>query len=1455
MQNGKNQSNAASVPATQAGRVRGGLWPPALDPLALIADNQRNLPLLAKQLKSRVGVVPFVGAGMSVPFGFPAWRPFLEAQAPDTSVRQQVVGLLDRGQYEEAAELLLTLKGKDAFQAVLADTFGENRLPNPLPSAAILQLPRLSSGPVLTTNFDPVLERVFDKARRPFEQRILGMNVKAIREAFDQGRRVLLKLHGDAADQSSRVLTLSDYEVAYGEEEPLKPVLRFVMQARPLLFLGCSLGSDRTVRVLDALAGELRRQKAGDLLANFAVVERPIDEAELAARHEKLTQLGILPIWYPTGQHSLVADLLAHLAALAGRDPVCGKVPKEPLHYLLREEKLSKIRDSLLSQDATTVALIGHGGTVGVQGMGGAGKTVLAAALTRDPAVQRAFPDGIFWLTVGRRPNLLGMMNLLAGWLLESEGPFTSAQAAQSAIRQAFAGRHALMILDDVWELDHAAALNLVSSPGSLLVTTRKREVLVGVAAQEISVDVLNLPEALRMLADWAGVNDPALLPEQATAVAQECGRLPLALAMIGSMVQLRPTAWPDALEFLRSRELEEFRRAFPDYPYPNLLRAIAVGVDELPSEDREHYLDLAVFPEDEPIPAGPLQVLWGLTPAKTRACIDRLVARSLATVQQVEDKTALELHDLQADYIHKQREQELPALHTRLLDGYAAKSQIRNSKSVVRDATLWAHGPNDGYFFQRLAWHFKQAGWSRELRSLLFDFNWLQAKLDATDPVALADDFEHTEGDEELRIVQKAIRLATYAIGNDKKQLASQLVGRLGTETMLQMQQLVSSACAWRGAPWLQPLNANLHPPSTGLLRMLQYHSGTLTALALSADGRRAVSGTGDGMLNVWDVENAQELRTLKGLACKVDALAISANGHCAVSSGAGRLQVWDLETGLEIRTFHGHDSWVNALALSADGRRAVSGARWSEVDLYSQEVKVWDIDGGRELWRLQSQEYKKDWVVAMSADGRRVACGLHGFLFKPYEVLSANGRRVVSGYPDGTLTVWDVESGRELQTFPRGHILQITAVALSADGRCLMSGSLDGTLMVWDVESGRELRTLQCHASIRALSLSADGRRAVSLSEGALKAWDIEGGRELSTVNRHASKVTAMSLSADGRRAASFGSSDLILRIWDVENVRELRCFRGHDNSISSVAMSADGRRAVSASSDGTLHSWDVAGGRHLRTFKGHAGWITAVAINADGRRAVSGYGVGMFGTQGEMKVWDVVSGRELRMLQGQDDLVSSVAMSADGRRVVSGSCNGTIRVWDANSGRQLRTFHGHNGSVDAVALSADGRQGVSGSGTLSGSSKGGELRPDFIKVWDVESGRELRRLHGHADGVYALATCKNGRLVVSGVSSGDLHIWDVESGRKLRTLVGHTGKVNAVTISADGRRAVSGADDQTVRAWDVENGRWLTTLTADSAINGCALTSDGRTIAVGEQSGRIHFLRLVLPDDPVK
>jgi len=111
-----------------------------------------------------------------------------------------------------------------------------------------------------------------------------------------------------------------------------------------------------------------------------------------------------------------------------------------------------------------------------------------------------------------------------------------------------------------------------------LLITTCNNEMLVGLGAEEHRVEVLSLNDALKMLAEWVGQRSVDKLPPEATEVAKECGYLPLALAMIGAMIRLQPTAWKDALDCLCASDLEDIRQAFPGDPYPNLLRAIEVA-------------------------------------------------------------------------------------------------------------------------------------------------------------------------------------------------------------------------------------------------------------------------------------------------------------------------------------------------------------------------------------------------------------------------------------------------------------------------------------------------------------------------------------------------------------------------------------------------------------------------------------------------------------------------------------------------------------------------------------------------------------------------------------------------------------------------------------------------------------------------------------------------------------
>src|SRR5271165_4933580 len=435
-------------------------------------------------------------------------------------------------------------------------------------------------------------------------------------------------------------------------------------------------------------------------------------------------------------------------------------VPDLPPHYLPREEVLTGLKQKLLAGGAN-VGITGQSSAVGVQGMGGIGKTVLAAALAHDSEMRQAFSDGIYWLTIGQKPNLLELQNQLLRQVTGSKETLTTEQEAKDALREALEGRHVLLVVDDAWTIDHACAFSVPALPARLLITTRNNEVLVGLGAEEHRVDVLSPSDALKILAEWVGEKSPDKLPSEAAQVAKECGYLPLALAMIGAMIRLRPTAWKDALDCLRAWDLEDIKRAFPGYPYPNLLRAIEVSVEALDAPDRERFLDLAVFPEDQPIPETALSVLWKLDARRTRDCMARLIARSLGTWATGE--TILILHDLQRDLIHKRREKDLPGLHLRLLEAWDALPKLP-----------------DVYAWRRIAYHMVKAGRKDDLQRLLLDFAYLQAKLEASDVNALIADYDYLPEDKDLKLVQSAIRLSANVLARDVRQLAGQLAGRL---------------------------------------------------------------------------------------------------------------------------------------------------------------------------------------------------------------------------------------------------------------------------------------------------------------------------------------------------------------------------------------------------------------------------------------------------------------------------------------------------------------------------------------------------------------------------------------------------------------------------------------------------------------------------------------------------
>src|SRR5271165_2613313 len=813
-------------------------------------------------------------------------------------------------------------------------------------------------------------------------------------------------------------------------------------------------------------------------------------------------------------------------------------VPELPPHYLPREADLLGLKMKLLVGGAN-VGITGQSSAVGIHGMGGVGKTVLAAALARDSEVRQAFPDGIFWITIGQRPDLLALQNQLLRQLTGSKETLTTEHEAKDALCEALEGRSALLVADDAWTIDHAYAFSVTTPPARLLITTRNNEMLFGLGAEEHRVEALSLNDALKMLAEWVGQKSVDKLPPEATEVAKECGYLPLALAMIGAMIRLQPTAWKDALDCLCASDLEDIRQAFPGYPYPNLLRTIEVSVGALDDSNRERYLDLAVFPEDRPIPEEALRVLWNLDEADTRDCMTRLMARSLATWGTGE--TSLILHDLQRDLIHKRREKELAGLHLRLV-------KVWNALPKLPDAYAW----------RWVGYHMMKAGRNDDLRRLLLNFNWLQAKLTATDTNAPIADYDYLLEDKDLQLVQSALRLSAHVLARDPRQLAGQLTGRLLSNTSPGIQALLKQAAERKGWPWLRPLKGSLSPPDGPLIRMLEGHTSRVTAVVVTPDDRYAVSGSADHTLRVWDLATGETKTTLQGHTSRVSAVVVTPDGRHVVSrSWDNTLRVWDLATGETKTTLQGHTSRVWAVAVTPNGRQVVSGSA-------DQTLRVWDLATGETKTTLQGHTSRVSAVV-----------------------VTPDGRHVVSRSWDNTLRVWDLATG-ETKTTLQGHTSRVWAVAVTPNGRQVVSGSADQTLRVWDLATGETKTTLQGHtSSVRVLAVTRDGRHVVSGSwDQTLRVWDLATGQTKMTLQGHTSWVTAVAVTPDGRHVVS-GSADHTLRVWDLVTGETKTTLQGHTTWVAAVIVTPDGRHVVSGSADHTLRVWDLKDGKEILTF----------------------------------------------------------------------------------------------------------------------------------------------------------------------------------------------------------------------------------------------------------------------------
>jgi RNA polymerase sigma factor (sigma-70 family) len=421
--------------------------------------------------------------------------------------------------------------------------------------------------------------------------------------------------------------------------------------------------------------------------------------------------------------------------------------------------------------------------------------------------------------------------------------------------------------------------------------------------------------------------------------------------------------------------------------------------------------------------------------------------------------------------------------------------------------------------------------------------------------------------------------------------------------------------------------------------------------------------------------------------------------------------------------------------------------------------------------------------------------------------------------------------------------------------DGKALLTGGEDGTVRQWRLTDGREVRRFGgprfgAPGFVgRSAALSGDGKRLAAWEQepSGVAILGVATGKVGVRIRVAAKGSSCLAWSPDNRVLAA-GGEDGTLRLWDAKTGRGLRSVAAHKRRIDCVAFSPDGKTLATAGRDGALRLIAVAGKEEPRTLRGREKEFHFVAFSRDGKDLISAgdcYGdhiTAKMASVNTIAVWDATGGRRRRDFRVGDDQKGghegavSVALAPGGRALALGYYDHTIRLWDLASGKPLRKLTGFPDRYYPayhVAFSRDGR-------TLAAVG-----RHHAVCLLDARTGKRLLD-HGPAQecDIRSVSLSADGRLAATGGPDQTIVLWDPATGKPLRELRGHDGWVYSVALTADGRAVVSGGSDGAVLLHETSSGRRLRKMAVPFelpqpfrgglSVRKVAVSPDGKVIA---------------------
>ncbi len=572
---------------------------------------------------------------------------------------------------------------------------------------------------------------------------------------------------------------------------------------------------------------------------------------------------------------------------------------------------------------------------------------------------------------------------------------------------------------------------------------------------------------------------------------------------------------------------------------------------------------------------------------------------------------------------------------------------------------------------------------------------------------------------------------------------------------------------------------------------QVLLGHTGPVLHSEWNKDATQILTAGSDGSARVWDTHTGIELLKLTGHNGAVFTASWDMDDSRILTAGEdGTARVWDAETGQEL--------------IQLDHTGPVKDAIWSQGGGFiltsgGQEVRIWDSVSG---------------IVVATLDPNSVFNNFNNINYTNALAWNVDMTRVVTaGF--GKVLVWDVTgvltpAGSEEQpslvtththAIPGMEFGYVVHAEWSIDGRWILSVSTDGSVEVWDSETGQGIFELSGHTdAVNYGEWSSDGKRIVTVSsDGTARVWNTDNGQEITVLNGHRGAINYAIWIDAGARIATAGS-DGDVRIWMVDAIEEGVSF---SSSVQERSFWNSDSTLI-ATSGYSIQLWDSSSGLELLEIKGkYAQWNPAGTrlLIIDGPNIHLWNVPDLIGSPGSIP--DPVA------LKGHMDEVLHAAWNEAGTLIASASGDGTIRLWDAETGEELAKLLANEGAPSHVAWNSKGSHLLS-------------QGDDSVQVWNVEEILQSEEnqtpqviINRQEDRIQYTAWNPQGTQIITAGEDGKARIWDAENGQELMVLSGHTDVVWHTEWNVTGTRIVTTSRDNTARIWDGETGQELLIL----------------------------------------